>query len=245
MIITNSTYDKFYFDLLLSFLGSLHTNSPDHDMIVYLINEYPEEVVSKLKKGFPKYDFREREIEMVDDRGISLILDRIFVLKDYLEKEKKDVAWIDTDVIVRTDLSEFLEIKPGQLKILYREKSGLWGKNVPERVKFNAGIFNLGYSENILEFISSWHDKLSKNMVWGNGQLELHRTYEKYSKKIDLVKMPEKFNTLGDSTNPNCFVDNAVMWHCKKLHFENEKFHKEFKRYYKIGKRMFDGGSND
>lgn len=229
MIITNATSDEFYFNQLLAFLTSAKINSPNHIMNVFLAN-YPKDKEEQLKEMFPLYVFENRELDMVDDRGISLILFRIMLVKECFEKYKAPVAWIDTDVIVRGDLNIFLDVEPGQLKILFR------GDDVPEKVRFNAGIFRIGYSYDTYKLVCDWEEGLRNNMTWGMGQLELYKAYKKNIDNVELIKMPESYNDLGDSTNDDSFDRKSLMWHSKKYHFDNPKFQKEFQVYLKLAK---------
>ena len=232
MIITNSTPDKFYFEQLLSFLMSARTNSPKHSVHVFLAN-YPLEMENKLKKVFPEFVFENRKLKMIDERGFSLILFRAAMIKECFEKYGESVAWVDTDVVVRKDLSEFLEVEPNQLKILYR------GDDKPEKVRINAGIFNIGYSDETYKFICDWYERIKINAVWGQGQLELWNAYK--DSDVKLIKMLDKFNDLGGADRPNAFDSSSVMWHCKLGHFSNTKFQKEYQYYLKLGKELYYG----
>lgn len=231
MITTIATHDEFYFNQLLAFLASLEANSPYAKVDVCLVN-FPELLAQQLRSKFFNVRFQNRDIKMVDERGISLILLRIQLIKEYLKAFQSSIAWVDTDVIVRKDLKSFLEIEPGQLKILYR------GDEVLPKVRFNAGIFNICYSKGVYKMICDWEKRLKKNLVWGQGQLELWKAYNKNRKHVDLVRMGETFNDLGDSTNDDSFSPKSHMWHSKKGHFYNEKFQKEFQYYLKIGKKL-------
>ena len=232
MIITISTPDKLYFEQLISFLTSMEINSPNQEVFTCLVN-YPEDKINQLKKMFPKYNFENREIEMKDKRGISLILLRIELILEFFEKYKKSVSWIDTDVIVRDDLSKFIDVDSKSIKILYR------GDKAPKKVRFNAGIFSIGYSNETHKFVRTWRKYLLKHLKWGHGQLALFEAYRTYSHKVKLIKMNKKFNDLGASDR-ECFLDNSVMWHCKLHHFKNKRFQKEFKHYLKIGLKKIE-----
>ncbi len=235
MIFTITTHDEFYMNQLLAFLSSIKINSPNEKMKVCLVN-FPKILEQRLRHSFHDFDFENRRIKMIDKRGISLILLRIELIKEYFELHGDSAAWIDTDVIVRDKLDPFLEIKPNQLKILFR------GNHVPPKVRFNAGIFNMGCSDETYKLVCDWHRQLKKNTVWGMGQLELWKAY-KNNLNVDLVKMSDKYNDLGDSTNDDSFAPTSVMWHSKKHHFENPKFQKEFQHYLKIGKEIFNATS--
>ncbi len=223
MIVTISTYDDMYYNQLRSFLMSMKINSPDSTIKVALV-DYPEGVTKSLKNNFKDYLFENRTVERVDKRGIHFILMRIDLILECFDY-KENAAWIDTDVVVRGNLTPFLDIGSKQLKILFR------GEDVPEKVRFNAGIMNVGCSEETYRFITKWRKRLVNNMVWGMGQLELYRAYQEHNDEVDLVKMPEEFNDLGDSTNTDSFADGSLMWHSKLGHFYNPRFQKEFKKY--------------
>jgi hypothetical protein len=205
---------------------SLHVNSPE-DIIKVSLVDYPEDVTNELKNKFDKYIFENRSVECVDERGIHFILMRVDLILECFER-KQPAAWIDTDVVVRGDLKPFLDIEHNQLKILFR------GDNVPEESRFNAGIMNVGYSLKTHAFIKRWRERLSRNMVWGMGQLELYNSYVEHRSNIELVKMPKSFNDLGDSTNSNSFADDSLMWHSKLKHFNNPKFQNEFQKYLNL-----------
>ena len=226
MITTIATGDSFYFNQLLVMLTSIKINSPGHRVDACLI-DCSKAQVDRLIKSFPEFNFENRKIKRIDKRGISFILLRIKLIQEHFEKYKEQVAWIDTDVIVRKPLGSFLDIKPEQLKILFR------GKKAPEKVRFNAGVLNFGCSDETKALVDTWYNLLSKNMVWGMGQLELYRAYKKHEERVELIELPEAFNDLGDSTNNNSFNTTSAIWHCKKHHFNNPKFQKEFKYYLK------------
>ncbi len=238
MIITNSTPDEFYFNQLLAFITSMKINSPDHIVHVFLAN-YPDDLADQLEERFDNCVFDNWEVEMIpgDKRGFALIMFRVAMMKECMLEHVEHVAWIDTDVLVRSDLSEFLEVEPNQLKI-YVRKTDYTNKF---DAAINAGIFNLGCSEQTHKFLSDWYDGCAATPIWGQGQVEMWKAYEKYKKDIELVPMPLKFNDLGDRNNPNMFADESVMWHCKGNHFNNEKFQGEFQKYLSKGKEILYG----
>lgn len=230
MIITNSSPDSFYLKQLMSFLMSVKVNSPKHVVNVFLAN-YPDEKTEMLKSKFKDFNFYNRKLELLSD-GFSFILFRADLIKECFEKHNESVAWIDTDVVVRKDLSDFLEVQPNQIKILYR------GDDAPEKVRINAGIFNIGYSNETYDFICDWKKRIESNAKWGMGQLEFWRAYKDHKDKVELIDMGSKFNDLGGLDRPNAFSDSSVMWHCKKAHFNNPVFQKEFKHYLKLSEGL-------
>lgn len=234
MIITISTPDKFYFEQLLAFLTSLKINSPKHKAFIRLV-DYPTEVEHRLREIFDNYIFHNTLANLIDDRGIGLILLRILLIRKWFQETYvTSVSWIDTDVIIRDDLSEFVSVEPNQLKILYR------GDDKPEKVRFNAGVFSVGKSDVTKLFMDRWYERLSDNTKWGMGQLELYKTYNEFRNKVDLVHMDEKFNDLGGSDRPNAFDNSSIIWHCKYAHFNHSKFQKEYQKYLKLGKEAYN-----
>lgn len=231
MIITNSSPDTFYYNQLLAFLASVRINSPD-DIVHVFLADYPEDKVEALSVKFPSYKFDNRHIKRIDSRGFSFIQFRVALIKECFERYDEPVAWMDTDIIVRGSLEEFLKVKGYQLKILYR------GDDVPDKVKINAGIFNVGCSLNTHAFINEWQRRVEVNAKWGMGQLELWRSYKIHEDNIELIKMSEKFNDLGGVDRPNAFADDSVIWHCKKSHFNHPKFQKEFQYYLKAASQL-------
>jgi hypothetical protein len=238
MIITNSTPDEFYFEQLLAFITSLKINSPEHTIRVFLAN-YPDSLWEKLQTSFDNCIFESWELEQIpgDKRDFALIMFRVAMLRDCLESYGESVAWIDTDVLVRKNLSEFLEVGSKQLKILVRQTN--YANQFDAAV--NAGIFNLGCSPETYDFVDDWYKGCEANPVWGQGQVAMWSAYKKHSKNVELVPMHLKFNDLGDRNNPNMFADDSVMWHCKANHFDNEKFQSEFQYYLKKGKEILNG----
>lgn len=235
VIITNATPESKYFDQLLAFLTSVQINSPEHPIHVFLAN-YPEDVMISLQKTFSKFVFENRKIKMIDERGFSLIIFRAELIKECFEKYKEPVAWIDIDVLVRKDLSEFLEIRSNQLKILRRElppNPGLADAPI------NAGIFNIGYSEASYNFICDWLKGCVTNPVWGQGQMKLWKSYKKHSNDIELVKMTHTLHDIGGRERPDAFSNESVMWHCKSNHFKNPRYQIEYQKYLKIGQDLF------
>ena len=130
---------------------------------------------------------------------------------------------MDTDILVRGDISELVEINPKELKILHRKGS-------PERVRINAGVFTIGNSEVCKKFIRHWHKRISRGKKWGDGQLEFWRGFQKFRNKIRMVELDIKYNSTGKVN------DEYIVWHCKKGHFDKEKYQVEYQEYLKNAK---------
>lgn len=225
MIVTIATPDKFYYNQLLVMLTSLYKHNPEVSTTVVLV-DFPSDKESFLSDKFPLCKFINKKVNQVDNRGISLIRERIVNMHNTLSCCCESATWIDIDVVIRGNISGLTEVGPRQLKILYR-------KNNPEKVLFNAGIFSIGCSLESMDFLYRWKTRLERNMKWGMGQLELWRTYQEFKEMIELVELDSKYNDLGGSDRPNAFADDSIIWHCKKAHFDNPKFQKEFQYYLK------------
>lgn len=233
MIITAATPDEFYFNQLLTMLTSMRMNSSRHTATVFLVN-YPTDKSERLKEVFSDFEFQNRKVEMIDKRGISLILLRIQLVLECFERHNVSVSWIDTDVVVRGSIEPFIRVQPNQFKILHR------GDSNPEKVRFNAGIFSIGCSPATKKMVQDWRVRLQADPIWGKGQLYLYKAF-KVSRGIDLVKMPSGFNDLGDSRSNGSFREGSLIWHCKKQHFNNVRFQKEFQHYLAKGKEVYYG----
>lgn len=225
MIITNSTPDEYYFNQLIAFIMSMKINSPEHVkmMKIYLSN-YTDDLVSKLKNSFPEITFVNNNLHMIDQRGFGTIVDRSKRILECFDEYKENVIWLDTDILVRANLSDFIKIDPEELKILYRKDS-------PIKVRFNAGVFNIGYSEITRNLIKDWYKRIKVGKRWGAGQLELWNAFQKYKKKIKMTNIGRKYNSAGDH-----FEDDYIIWHCKMAHFEKPKYQGEYQRYLKKAK---------
>ena len=90
--------------------------------------------------------------------------------------------------------------------------------------------------------MNRWLERLSQNIRWGMGQLELYKTSQEFVDKIDIIQLDEKYNDLGGTDRPNAFADDSIIWHCKQSHFEHPKFQEEFQKYLDIGKQLYYGG---
>lgn len=233
MIITALNYDKFYFEQLLSMLASIRVNSPNDAASIFLVN-FPLDVENKLNEVFSEFVFENRNLDVGNNVAGFMVCYRSLVIKECLEKYKKPVAWFDTDVIVRKDLGSFWkDVNNNQLKIVYR------GDDVGPNIRFQAGVFAVGYSEATVKFISEWNSVVQSKHEWYADQLHLYLIYVKYSDSVELIKMPRTFNDIGDSTRDDVFDVGSTIWHCKKSHFYHERFRKEYLKYFGMVKEKF------
>lgn len=233
MIVTISTPDQVFFEQLIVFLTSLEQNSPGHKVYVCLV-DYPTDLQVQLRKAFPEVRFENRSADLIDQRGIGLILLRIRLVYELMEKLNEAISWIDTDVIIRAPLERFVSVESNHLKILYR---GFW---VRKKIKFNAGVFSIGSGSTSLKFLERWHQRLIDNAKWGRGQLELYRTYQEFKPMITIDPLDLKYNDLGG--RKDSFSPDSVIWHAKKSHLLNPRFNSEFQRYLDKGSKLLVSG---
>jgi hypothetical protein len=234
MIITNSTTDQFYLEQLLAFLSSIRENSPDESVWVDLVNT-DTDIVNRLGKVFPNYNFSAVDLDTTDNRGYYLIIHRVRQLITMFSVFEEAVTWLDTDTIVRDDLSWFTKPKPNELRILKRDYS----RKIKFDAPINAGVFSIGFSPATWSFANDWYENCKANPIWGAGQPALWTAYRKHRNKIKLTNIKSKYNDLGGSDRPEAFASNSVIWHCKKKHFEHPKFQKEFQYYLGLVKGSY------
>lgn len=226
IIVTVLNYDQFFIKQMLVLLKSLEINSPKDTIIVHLV-DFPIDEVKWLEKTFKKYYFinSEHNVNKMRDPAGFMVCYRSTVIYQTLIDYHKSVAWVDCDIIVRKDLITLWEgIKSNQFKIVCR------GEDLPVKNRFQAGVFAIGYSKETLQMMSEWEKVTRASNQWFADQLLLYEIYQKYSKKIELIPMNRSLNDIGDSTK-ECFMDDSVIWHCKRYHFNNKKFQKEFQYY--------------
>lgn len=229
MVITISSYDYIYFEQLIVFLTSLYTNNLSTISMVWTVG-YPKDVLDELRDTFPATIFEEREVTKVDDRGIHYVLLRLEMLK-YVLNLNISPAWLDTDIIIRNDISYLTYTDYNTLKILCR-----FDKN--EDVKFNNGVMGLGCGDISVAFVDRWYNRLKNNLKWGMGQYELWNTYNEFKDKILLENIGYSYNDLGGDDRPDAFSDDSYIWHAKFKHLNNPKFKKEYNHYLAMGKQL-------
>ena len=230
MIVTALNYNPFYFEQLLVMLTSLKLNSSKDVASIFLI-DFPEVEIKKLRKVFVGFEFVGRQLNINNLKDVAgfMVCYRTLVVKECLELYKKPIAWFDTDIIVRKPLDIFWsDVKTNQLKVFYR------GDKVVDNCKFQAGVFAVGYSKETLDYISDWNTMVQSKKCWYEDQLQLYLLYVKHSDKIQLIKMPIEFNDTRVSKG-----EDSTLWHCKKGHFNEKQFRKEYLNYLDKAKRVF------
>lgn len=234
MIITALNSSKLYFEHLLVLLTSIKMNSPNDKISVFLV-DFPKHVVTKLRSVFNNFEFIDRQLNINTNIGGFMTCYRTLIFKEYFENYRKPVAWLDVDIIVRKNLDPlWYGVETSQLKVLYRADQGA-------AVKFNTGILVIGYSEPTYKMIVDWNKAVQLEPYWYVNQFNLYKIYRKYKDKLKLIPMSRGIHDIGDSTRNDIFNGNSVIWHCKKNHFNDPRYQKEYQKYLKLGRDLFQG----
>ena len=127
------------------------------------------------------------------------------------------IAYLDSDTIVRGSLKEFWDVKMDSIKVMDRPGQ-------PNDARFQAGVFVIGDGCHIRAMMDDYDKVIQKENVFLREQEELYLSYQRHQDDVSLVPMDKKFNDWG-------FSDDSVIWHCKKKHFKNAKYQKEYRRW--------------
>lgn len=226
IITTALNYDTFFYNQMLALLESLKINSPQDKIIINLV-DFPKRKIIKLEKAYPDYIFKNKDLHVnkMEDIAGFMSCYRSSLMYNLLNEYKCPVAWMDCDIVIRKELSFLWEgVKTNQFKIVYR------GIAVPIKNRFQTGVIVIGYSNDTLNMINDWNDKLKITHKWFSDQIFLYEVYQKYIYKIKFIHMNRSLNDVGDSTK-ECFLDDSIIWHSKRYHFNDKRFQKEFKYY--------------
>lgn len=246
MIVTAINNNDFYFEQLRVMLWSLMVNSPEDKVFVHMI-DFTEKTLEKLRRIYKNTEFVDPEVSVKNKNDIAgfMVCYRGKIIIEAMEKFKEPIAWFDTDLIIRKPLDGlWADLKENSLKIKVRRPTEKdkqkWESdpNYKNRFSFQAGIFCLGYSKNTLEYATEWGKEIQKKNNWYEDQLQLYLKYEKYKEKIDLIELPFSYNDVGNSEG-ECFLQDSHIWHCKKSHFENPIFKKEFEKHKREADKLW------
>lgn len=236
MIVQALNYNEFYYNQLLASLASIRINSPEDSVLIHLL-DFPRYEVLKLEVAFPFYTFVVKNglLRGVKDIAGFMVCYRTKAIKQAMKDYKCSIAWFDTDTLIRKPLTEFWgDVTADSLKISCRDTDDIL-------VKFQAGVFAVGYCDLTYSMISDWSLCVKEDTRWFADQEYLYRVYDEYRPHILLIPMDLKFNDIGDSTRDNVFDGESVIWHCKSKHFNHPRFSKEFKYYFNKALEFMNG----
>lgn len=221
MIISSVNQDDYYINHLKAMLSSLRKNSPNLLATIYLIN-CDKRTSDNLKTSFDSYLFENVEIDLSsyseDQRKAFLASYRTRIFREKLKKEKK-VLWLDSDVVVRKDISiMFEDLSENSLKIMYRKD------HKDPNCFFQVGVVGFGIGEESSRLIENWDTSTHSKYYWYNEQYNLYQQYALIKNNIKLIELDYLYNDFF-------FRPESYIWHCKRMRFKNPKFQNEFKRY--------------
>lgn len=194
-------------------IKSIKLNSPNTDIIVYVVNA--------TTLSFDGVICKYRELE---DIGYITAYSLVVMYETLLEY-KKPILWLDVDVLVRkpTNLM-FNNISADTLMVLKRPTDD-------ERSVFNTGVVGVGYSHTTLDMMKWGSEKAMENKEWFADQLYLYKGYLKYSRNINLINLINHREWHDIGRESGAFSKDSVIWHCKNNHFDNPIYQDEYKYY--------------
>ncbi|MCP4651126.1 MAG: hypothetical protein GY853_13755 [PVC group bacterium] len=217
IILTTVNDNLYYQNNMKVFLQSLKENAAGEFVRIYVVNN--EKIECELKKINKNI-----EIKHINEKlnRSQIIIRNALYCHEALKEGYEKVAWIDSDVIIRAKLGDFWDVKPCELKVIYRRKK-------KDHIKFQSGVFVIGNSSEMRKYIWKWAKTIIdlKKAKWYDGQELMCELVLKY--KIKQIDMPIKYN---DSK----FNADSVIWHCKSSHFSYEKYQKEYRKYLEVVK---------
>lgn len=202
-----------YPDQAKALINSVKINSPTTPITTYLVNYVSDPFPGTFYKG----------VSLENIKAITAYSLR--AMYEVLLTTKSPVLWLDTDVLVRGNLSPFLvDIKPNTMKVLKRNTA-------EEGSIFNTGVVAVGYSSATLSMLYTASQAALQNPQWFADQLYLYRAYEAHKEQIELINLlyHKKWHDLGGTEN--AFADDSIIWHCKSNHAHESPFVDEYNYY--------------
>jgi len=232
VIYTTSSCDKFHFDQLKVFLLSLELNGGGRwPIIIDLIggdSEFDERLkkinpniveINHLKETAVKVPYKDRT--GVSNYNLSVMWSRPFGVLRLLYDEHDKILSVDTDIIVRSDISGIWDdLEPGTIKWFYRPKKGFVGSKV------QGGVIAYGNSWEIRDYYTSVLARCGAERGPFVMQESLYYVY--VEKKPRLINLGRKYNDDGK------FKKNSRIWHCKHGHRKEKLWQKEYQKYLKM-----------
>jgi hypothetical protein len=122
------------------------------------------------------------------------------------------VLWIDSDCIYLGDISSFTNMMD-KYDFVIKTRKDKSGDKVPDRIRFQAGVFGLRLSSNGLALLDKWETLINKEYknqeLWcakQHDQGRLFLAYKALAPRIRKGNLPHAFNLQGIGHNP-------IIWH--------------------------------
>lgn len=212
LIITTCDDTLHYVEQLGVFLRSMKNNAPRERVVCYLIGDpkLEEREFDNARFVRPEWKFNSS-----DKKGIMVCL-RTMAMLDNFDK-CANMAWMDTDVIVRKPIDGLWDMDGDTIHITYRPDK-------KEKRKFQAGIFSITCTEKTKKMLEWWNAEVWKDCSWYRDQLCLYQAWEKFRKTVRLKKMALRLND-------DVFGSESEIWHCKQIGFSNPRYQKEYHKW--------------
>jgi len=215
IIVATISADRLHLEQASAMIQSLAENSPDDRVRLYVVDGtgYPAELINPACESV-EVSLCLSEAKKEDIPGI-MSCHRTMIIKEALHDYDR-VAYIDCDAIIRKSLDEFWhDVEPNCIKVMHRP-------HADQNCKFQAGIFAIGKSPNVVKMIDEYDKRVQRNVYFLAEQQMLYEAW--HGSDVSLVEMGSEFNDWH-------FDDQSTIWHCKANHFTEKKYQKEYRRH--------------
>lgn len=241
VILTTSTVDDVYYEMLKSLLVSMEINGKNTVPIhIDLINGKDLHVKELTK--ISKY-VEEVDLIPLDANFISVTFTRPEQMKKHLGRGYKKIMSIDNDIVINDDITPIWDgVVPSSIKIWDKRKylPKMPNKKEKEKYKrklkkmpwitFQGGVYVFGnspvlrdYYQNVVEVCKN----RSYDKGYYDGQWALYSYYLKYADIIKLIPLHPNYNDTD-------MRRGSAVWHCKHSRHNKGRFRKEVLKYLEI-----------
>lgn len=187
-----SVSDPKYLKCLKVLTASVNQNSPTTKLYYHLINYCDDEAVSKELLSihpFIEFSFEKKQFQTDEQKRAYCANIRGEIIKDLLARGSKLLLYLDSDSIVRKDLSELETLmKSHDILILKRTEIK------DSRLRFLTSTIGLNNTDATRHFVQRWAEIINENIYeWWTDQISFANTYDQLSSTINLMSIPQKF----------------------------------------------------
>ena len=233
IMLTTTTCDNNYLDVMKVFLYSLNLNSKDKELIRADLINGDDEIYSRLHRLYENLEIKHiempRGLDWYDRKNmLQLMYTRIPRMWETLNEGWDQVMTIDSDIIVRKPFDSIWDgVESSMIKIWDR------GPKKQPFTRVQAGVHIFGVSKDILEYYHAFMDDIGEDWEFEYGQAAIYTVYLKFQDRIKLLQMPKHFN---DSK----FKSGSTIWHAKHGHFREPRFQNEWQKYLADANRIYN-----
>ncbi len=187
-----SVSDPKYLKCLKVLTASVNQNSPTTKLYYHLINYCDDEAVSKELLNihpFIEFSFEKKQFQTDEQKRAYCANIRGEIISKLLACGRKLLLYLDSDSIVRKDLSELEALmKTHDILILKRAEIQ------DTRLRFLTSTIGLNNTDATRHFVQRWAEIINKNIYeWWTDQTSFADTYDELSSAINLRSIPQKF----------------------------------------------------